>query len=74
MRRERDPREVGTTVFLQQGEDLESALKRLKKICNDENIFTEIKKREYAIKPSAVRHEKRKTAIRKNKFNLMKRD
>ena len=54
-------RDSGATVYLDNPssmEDLEFALRRLKKICNDENIFTDLKKKEFYKKPSALRREK----------------
>jgi len=62
-------RDSGATVYLDNPssmEDLEFALRRLKKICNDENIFTDLKKKEFYKKPSALRREKKLAAMRKN--------
>ncbi len=62
-------KDIGATVFLDNPssmEDLEFALRRLKKICNDENIFTDLKKKEFYKKPSMVRREKKIAAQRKN--------
>lgn len=62
-------RDTGATVYLDNPssiDDLEFALRRLKKICNDENIFTDLKKKEFYKKPSAIRREKKLAAMRKN--------
>jgi len=47
---------------------IEDALRRLKRDINAEGILTELKKREYYVKPSTVRREKKKENIRRLKL------
>ena len=64
-------RDQGATVYLDNPsslDDLEFAIKRLKKVVNDENILTDLKKKEFYRKPSAIRREKKLAALRRNKM------
>lgn len=61
-------------VIVKDGESIESALRRFRKLCEREKIFSEIRKREYYEKPSEIRKRKMKQArkrlmrkIKKNK-------
>jgi len=53
------------TVKVGEHENLEKAIRRFKKKVEDEGILKEYKERQYYIKPSAQRREKKKNAIRK---------
>ncbi|MEW5813945.1 MAG: 30S ribosomal protein S21 [Spirochaetota bacterium] len=52
-------------VKIEEGEALEKALKRFKRMVEKEGIIREWKKREYFEKPSTVRNKKRKALQRK---------
>lgn len=52
-------------VQIDDGEHLEKALKRFKRMVEKEGIIREWKKREYYEKPSTIRNRKRKSLERK---------
>jgi small subunit ribosomal protein S21 len=52
-------------VNIRSNENIERALRRFKKICEDSGILTEIKLRKHFEKPSVTNRLKRKSAIRK---------
>lgn len=52
-------------ILLDEGEPLEKAIKRFKRIVEKEGIIREWKKREYFEKPSTIRNRKRKSLERK---------
>ncbi|MCK4815205.1 30S ribosomal protein S21, partial [bacterium] len=54
------------------GEPLEKALKRFKRMVEKEGIIREWKKREYFEKPSTIRNRKRKALQRKRQKKLRK--
>lgn len=61
-------------VIVRDGESIESALKRFRKMCEKEKIFSELRKREYYEKPSEIKKRKKKQSrkrlmrrLRKNK-------
>lgn len=51
--------------MIDEGEPLEKALKRFKRMVEKEGIIREWRKREYFEKPSAIRNRKRKAFERK---------
>ncbi|MFW6225989.1 MAG: 30S ribosomal protein S21 [bacterium] len=55
-------------VKIRDNESLEKALKRFKKKVEDEGILKEFKDRQYYKKPSVVKREKNKEAIRKTQI------
>ena len=55
---------MSVTVYLNQGEGVESALRRLKKICEKSGLFQELKNREYYVSRSERAHAK-KLEVRK---------
>ncbi len=64
-------------VILRRGEDVNKALKRLKRKIEREGIMQEVKKRRYYSKPSVAKKEKRARAAkrrRKAKSRLLKRN
>lgn len=52
-------------IIIEDGEPLEKALKRFKRMVEKEGIIREWKKREYYEKPSTIRNRKRKAFERK---------
>ena len=52
-------------IVIEDGEPLEKALKRFKRMVEKEGIIREWKKREYYEKPSTIRNRKRKAYERK---------
>jgi len=52
-------------IKVDEGEALEKAIKRFKRMVEKEGIIREWKKREYFEKPSAVNHRKEKSLERK---------
>ena len=52
-------------IRIDEGEPLEKALKRFKRMVEKEGIIREWKKREYFEKPSTIRNRKRKAFERK---------
>jgi small subunit ribosomal protein S21 len=59
-------------VRVDDGEPLEKALKRFKRMVEKEGIIREWKKREYFEKPSTIRNKKRKALERKQMKKLRK--
>ena len=53
------------TIFVEDSENLERAIKRFKRMVEKEGIIREYKKREYFEKPSAILHQKKTTLERK---------
>ncbi len=58
------------TIFVDDNENLEKAIKRFKRMIEKEGIIREYKKREYYEKPSTILNRKNKTLQRK----LMKKN
>lgn len=56
---------MGAEVRVEEGESIESALRRFRRECQKEGVLSEIRKREYYEKPSERR--KKKAAERKRK-------
>lgn len=56
-------------IIIKEGESFESALRRFKKLCEKAGILTELRRREFFIKPSVRRKQKseqaRKRALKK---------
>ena len=52
--------------------NVELALKKLKKKVKDSNLFLELKRKSYFEKPSKVRREKRNLAKLRNKYKNLK--
>ncbi len=59
-------------VRIDDGEPLEKALKRFKRMVEKEGIIREWKKREYFEKPSTIRNKKRKAMERKQQKKVRK--
>jgi len=59
-------------VRIDDGEPLEKALKRFKRMVEKEGIIREWKKREYFEKPSTIRNKKRKALERKQQKKVRK--
>ena len=53
------------TIFVEESENLEKAIKRFKRMVEKEGIIREFKKREYYEKPSTIRNRKNKALQRK---------
>ena len=53
------------TISVEETENLETAIKRFKRMVEKEGIIREYKKREYFEKPSAILHQKKTTLERK---------
>ncbi len=58
------------TIFVDDNENLEKAIKRFKRMTEKEGIIREYKRREYYEKPSTILNRKNKTLARK----LMKKN
>jgi small subunit ribosomal protein S21 len=56
---------MGAEIKVEEGESIESALRRFRRECQKEGVLSEIRKREYYEKPSERR--KRKEAQRKRR-------
>lgn len=61
------------TVIIQDGESLESALRRFKRKVLQENIIREAKKHTFYLKPGEKRRQKRSSALRRARKNLRRR-
>ena len=60
------------TVTVHDGEMLEKAISRFKKLVAKEGTVSEFKKRQYFQKPSSIKHVKNKALKRKVLLNIMK--
>ena len=56
-----------STVRVKEGESLENALRRFKKMTSRDGVIQEVRKREHYEKPS-VKRKKKSEAARKRKF------
>ena len=61
---------VGITVEIRDG-NLEKGLKRFKKKIKMTNLMLEIFDREVFLKPSAIKREKKRKAIIRNKYKVL---
>ena len=52
--------------------EVEKAMRILKRKVKDSNLFIDLRKKEYFEKPSRVKREKRNLAKLRNKYNLQK--
>ena len=52
-------------IMVDDSENLEKAIKRIKRMVEKEGIIREYKKREYFVTPSAILHQKKTTLERK---------
>jgi len=52
--------------------EVEKAMRILKRKVKDSNLFIDLRKKEYFEKPSRVRREKRNLAKLRNQYNLQK--
>ncbi|RKX76417.1 MAG: 30S ribosomal protein S21 [Spirochaetes bacterium] len=59
-------------ITVEEGEPLEKALKRFKRIVEKEGIIREWKKREYYEKPSTIKNKKKKALERKIQKKMRK--
>lgn len=60
------------TINIRDDEPLEKAIRRFKKMVENEGIVREYKNRRYFVKPSAVLHQKKTTLEHKNFLNKKK--
>ena len=67
--RERQMRGLSVPVY---HNNVEIALKKLKKKVKDSDLFLELKKRSYYEKPSKIKREKKNLAILRNKWAVEK--
>ncbi|MBN2050127.1 MAG: 30S ribosomal protein S21 [Spirochaetales bacterium] len=59
-------------IHIDEGEPLEKAIKRFKRMVEKEGIIREWKKREYYEKPSTIKNRKKKAMERKQQKKLRK--
>lgn len=64
--------EIMLQIQLSREEELDKAISRFKKLIAKEGIITEVKRREYFIKPSLLKHEKNKSIQRKRTLKSKK--
>ena len=60
---------LSVTVF---NNNIEEALKRLKRKVKNADLMQDLRKKEYFIKPSVIKREKRNLAKLRNKYNNQK--
>ena len=68
-KRREDPPGLAVTVY---NNNIETALKILKKKVKNSNLFLELKKKAYYEKPSKIKREKKNLAILRNKYKNIK--
>ena len=64
-----DPPGLSVTVY---NNNIEGALKILKRKVKNSDLMLEVKKRTYYEKPSKIKREKRNLAALRNKYNILK--
>ncbi|MFW5793973.1 MAG: 30S ribosomal protein S21 [Bacillota bacterium] len=64
---------MSVIVKVRPNEPIEVALKRFKKEVDNTGILQELKKREYYVKPSEQKHQKKLEAKRKNAKAVLKK-
>jgi len=52
--------------------NVDGALRILKKKVKESNLFLDLRKKEYYVKPSEIKREKRNLARLRNKYNMQK--
>jgi small subunit ribosomal protein S21 len=68
-KRKPDPPGLAVNVY---NNNVEGALKILKRKVKDSNLFLDLRKKEYYEKPSKIKREKKNLAILRNKYNILK--
>tara|TARA_B100000287_G_scaffold377837_1_gene379862 strand:+ start:1389 stop:1649 length:261 start_codon:yes stop_codon:yes gene_type:complete len=68
-KREADPPGLAVTVH---NNNIEFALKRLKRKVKNSNLMLDLRKKEYYEKPSKIRREKKNLAKLRNKYKTLK--
>jgi small subunit ribosomal protein S21 len=58
---------IGLEVIVQEGENLERALRKFKRKVQRSGLYSELRKRRFYEKPSAQRKRKREAAIRRER-------
>ncbi|OGO05511.1 MAG: 30S ribosomal protein S21 [Chloroflexi bacterium RBG_13_56_8] len=61
-----------THVVVESGESFESALRRFKKVVQEDRILSEVRRRRFYEKPSQIRKRKRAAKKRKSRRNTRK--
>ncbi len=61
-----------TTVYVEDGEPIDHALRRFKKECQKSGIPSELRRREHFEKPSVTKKRKLEAAKRKQRQRMMK--
>ena len=64
-----DPPGLAVTVY---NNNIETALKILKRKVKNSNLMLDLKKKAYYEKPSKLKREKKNLAILRNKYNILK--
>ncbi len=59
-------------VKVRENEPFEVALRRFKRACEKAGVLTEVRRREYYIKPTELRKKKRAAAIKRHLKKLMR--
>ena len=61
-----------TQIIIEKGESFEGALKRFKKVCQDDRILSEVRRRRFYEKPSQIRKRKKSAKRRKSRRTTLK--
>lgn len=59
-------------IVVQEGESFESALKRFKKMVQNDRVLSEVRRRRFYEKPSVIRKRKKATKLRKSRRQTRK--
>jgi len=61
-----------TQVIVDKGESFESVLRRFKKVCQEDRILSEVRRRRFYEKPSQIRKRKASAKMRKSRRSTLK--
>ncbi len=61
-----------TRIVVEQGESFESALKRFKKVVQEDRILSEVRRRRFYEKPSQIRKRQKAAKMRKSRRTTLK--
>ena len=65
---------MGVKVIVKRNENIESVINRFRRVCLNVNLSEELKRRQFYIKKSSLRHIKDREQIRKRKHQKRKEE
>jgi len=65
---------VGVKVIVKRNENIESIINRFRRVCLNANLAEEMKKRQFYVKESSLRHIKDREQVRRRKHQKRKEE